>query len=78
MIRRSCRGRRLLALSLSPIFRAITGETLSASVQWLRLEHAALALVHHRDVRVLAVRRRAAVGMVVLEDRERRPPCTSP
>jgi AraC family transcriptional regulator len=37
------------------IFRAITGETLSAFVQRLRLERAALALVHHRDESVLAV-----------------------
>jgi len=37
------------------IFRAITGETLSAFVQRLRLERAALALVHRRDDSVLAV-----------------------
>jgi len=37
------------------IFRAITGETLSAFVQRLRLERAALALVHRRDDSVLTV-----------------------
>jgi AraC family transcriptional regulator len=37
------------------IFRAITGETLSTFVQRLRLERAALALVHRRDDSVLAV-----------------------
>lgn len=37
------------------IFRAITGETLSAFVQRLRLERAALALVHHPDESVLAI-----------------------
>src|SRR5262249_15619072 len=37
------------------IFRAITGETLFAFIQRLRLERAALALIHHRDQSVLAV-----------------------
>jgi AraC family transcriptional regulator len=37
------------------IFRAVTGETLFAFIQRLRLERAALALVHHRDQSVLAV-----------------------
>src|SRR5262245_13873259 len=37
------------------IFRAISGETLFAFVQRLRLERAALALTHHRDQSVLAI-----------------------
>lgn len=37
------------------IFRAITGETLFGFVQRLRLERAALALVHHRDRSILAI-----------------------
>ncbi len=37
------------------IFRAITGETLFAFIQRLRLERAAVALIHHRDESVLAV-----------------------
>ena len=37
------------------IFHAVTGETLFAFIQRLRLERAALALVHHRDQSVLAV-----------------------
>jgi AraC family transcriptional regulator len=37
------------------IFRAISGETLFAFVQRLRLERAALALTHHRDRSILAV-----------------------
>jgi AraC family transcriptional regulator len=37
------------------IFGAITGETLFAFVQRLRLERAALALIHHPDQSVLAV-----------------------
>jgi AraC family transcriptional regulator len=37
------------------IFRAVTGETLFAFVLRLRLERAALALVHRRDQSVLAV-----------------------
>ena len=37
------------------IFRALTGETLSAFIQRLRLERAALALTHHQDQSVLAV-----------------------
>jgi AraC family transcriptional regulator len=37
------------------IFRAITNETLFAFIQRLRLERAALALLHHRDQTVLAV-----------------------
>ena len=37
------------------IFRAVTGETLFGFVYRLRLERAALALVHHRDRSILAV-----------------------
>ena len=37
------------------IFRAISGETLFGFVQRLRLERAAVALVHHRDHSILAV-----------------------
>jgi AraC family transcriptional regulator len=37
------------------VFRAITGETVFAFVQRLRLERAALALIHHRDQSVLGV-----------------------
>ena len=37
------------------IFRAMTGETLAAFIQRLRLEGAALALIHHRDQSVLVV-----------------------
>lgn len=37
------------------VFRAITGETLSAFVQRVRLERAATALVHHRAASILAV-----------------------
>jgi len=37
------------------IFRALTGETLSAFIQRLRLERAALALTHHEDQGVLTV-----------------------
>ena len=37
------------------IFRAITSETLFAFIQRLRLERAAVALIHHRDESVLAV-----------------------
>jgi AraC family transcriptional regulator len=37
------------------VFRAVTGETLSAFVQRQRLERAAVALVHHPDQPVLAV-----------------------
>jgi AraC family transcriptional regulator len=37
------------------VFRAITDETLFAFVQRVRLERAALALIHHRDDSVLAV-----------------------
>jgi AraC family transcriptional regulator len=37
------------------IFRAVSGETLFAFVQRLRLERAALALVHHRDRSILTV-----------------------
>ena len=37
------------------IFRAITNETLFAFIQRLRLERAALALIHHPDESVLAV-----------------------
>ena len=37
------------------IFRAVSGETLFGFVQRLRLERAALALVHHRDHSILAV-----------------------
>jgi AraC family transcriptional regulator len=37
------------------VFRAITGETLSAFVQRQRLERAAVALIHHPDQSVLAV-----------------------
>ena len=37
------------------IFRAITNETLFAFIQRLRLERAAVALIHHPDESVLAV-----------------------
>jgi AraC family transcriptional regulator len=37
------------------VFRAVTGETLSAFVQRQRLERAAVALIHHSDQAVLAV-----------------------
>lgn len=37
------------------IFRALTGETLSAFIQRLRLERAALALTHYPDESVIAV-----------------------
>ena len=37
------------------VFRAVTGETLSAFVQRQRLERAAVALIHHADQSVLAV-----------------------
>ena len=37
------------------VFRAVTGETLAAFVQRLRLERAAVALIHHADQSVLAV-----------------------
>ena len=37
------------------IFRAISGETLFGFVQRLRLERAALALIHHRDHSILGV-----------------------
>ncbi len=37
------------------IFWAITNETLFAFIQRLRLERAAVALIHHPDERVLAV-----------------------
>ena len=37
------------------IFRAITNETLFAFIQRLRLERAAVTLIHHRDESVLAV-----------------------
>jgi len=37
------------------VFRAVSGETLFGFVQRLRLERAALALVHHRDRSILAV-----------------------
>lgn len=37
------------------VFRAITGETLSAFIQRHRLERAAVALIHQRDESVLAV-----------------------
>ena len=37
------------------VFRAVTDETLAAFVQRLRLERAAVALIHHADQSVLAV-----------------------
>lgn len=37
------------------VFRGITGEPLSVFVQRLRLERAAVALMHHRDESVLAI-----------------------
>ncbi|HEY7437171.1 MAG TPA: GyrI-like domain-containing protein [Methylomirabilota bacterium] len=37
------------------VFRAVTGETLAAFVQRLRLERAAVSLIHHPDQSVLAV-----------------------
>jgi len=37
------------------IFRAITAETLFGFIQRLRLEHAAMALIHHRDESILGI-----------------------